>query len=324
MRVLVTGATGLVGNNVVRLLLDRGVTVRVLARTTSDPRPLQGLSVEVAAGDVRDDDSIRSAMEGVTHVVHSAAHVHIGWTGLELQRAINVEGTRHVGEAALAAGARMVHVSSVDALGIGQLNQVADEDTPRVGNTPCSYVTTKREAEESLQKIITRGLNATIVNPGFMLGPWDWKPSSGRMLLGVGRRFAPLAPTGGCSICDVQDVAAGIVAALERGVAGRNYILAGYNHSYLDLWRLFARVGGSRPAIMKLGPAQRFLAGRAGDWWGRLTGKEPDVNSAAIAMSSLNHFYQSTRARAELGFTNRPLEETVQNAWSWFQTHGYV
>lgn len=324
MRVLVTGATGLVGNNVVRQLLERGDAVRVLTRSTSDPRPLRGLPIEHSLGDVRDERSVREAMRDVTHVVHSAAHVQIGWTGLETQRAINVEGTRIVAEAARSAGVRMVHVSSVDALGVGTQEKPADEDMPRVGKIECPYVITKREAEEELQLVIGRGLDATIVNPGFMIGPWDWKPSSGRMLLGVGGRFAPLAPIGGCSICDVRDVAAGILVAIEKGRVGVNYILGGYNQSYFEIWRLFARVGGSRPAIMRMGPAQRFLIGRFGDLLGSLMKRELDVNSAAVAMSSLPHYYSSDRARAELSYRNRPLEQTVRDAWSWFKENSYV
>lgn len=324
MRVLVTGATGLVGNNVVRQLLERGDVVRVLTRSTSDSRPLQGLPIEFALGDIRDQRTVQQAMQGVTHLIHSAAQVHIGWSGLDLQRAINVEGTRIVADSARSAGVRMVHVSSVDALGLAADGQPADEEVPRVGKTACPYVITKREAEEALRQVIGKGLDATIVNPGFMIGPWDWKPSSGRMLLGVGRRFAPLAPTGGCSICDVRDVTAGILAALEKGRVGVNYILGGYNKSYLEIWRLFARIGGSRPAMMRMGPLQRFLIGRSGDLLGAVTRREPDVNSAAMAMSSLFHYYSSDRARAELAYRNRPLEESVCDAWSWFKENSYV
>jgi dihydroflavonol-4-reductase len=324
MKVLVTGATGLVGNNVVRLLIERGHTVRVLTRSTSDPRPLQGLPVEHSQGDIRDESSVRQALQGMSHVIHSAAQVQIGWSGLELQRAVNVEGTRIVATAARDAGLRMVHVSSVDALGIGTKQQPANEDMPRVGKIACPYVITKREAEDLLRDMMANGLDVTIVNPGFMIGPWDWKPSSGKMLLQIGSRFAPLAPTGGCSICDVRDVAAGIVAALERGRSSTNYILGGYNTSYLEIWRLFARIGGSRPPWMRMGPAQRFIAGRAGDLLGTITRREPDVNSAAVAMSSLLHYYSSDRARAELGYSNRPLEETVEDAWNWFKENSYV
>jgi dihydroflavonol-4-reductase len=172
--------------------------------------------------------------------------------------------------------------------------------------------------------MIAAGLNAVIVNPGFMLGPWDWKPSSGKMLVGVGSRFAVLAPTGGCSICDVRDVAVGILSAMERGKVGENYILAGHNQSYLEIWRLFAKVGGSRPPVMRMGPLQRFFAGRGGDLLGRLKHRELDINSASLAMSSLFHHYSSDRAHAELGYQIRPLEETVRDAWNWFREHGYV
>jgi dihydroflavonol-4-reductase len=328
MRVLVTGATGLVGNNVVRLLLEHGHTVRVLTRSTSDPRPLEGLPLEQVQGDVRDASSLLRAVQGVEYVVHSAAHVQVGWSGLDVQRAINVEGTRQVAEAARSAGARMVHVSSVDALGLAPGGEAADETTPRTGDgpskTPCPYVVTKRESEVALREVIARGLDAVIVNPGFMIGPWDWKPSSGKMLLGVASQFAVLAPTGGCSLCDVRDVAAGILSALARGRCGENYILAGYNLSYLELWRLFARISHSRAPWMRMGPLQRIAAGRVGDLLSKLRGRELDVNSAAIAMSSLHHYYCSAKAERELGYHNRPAEETVQDAWDWFREHGYA
>src|SRR5262245_25415160 len=108
-KTLVTGATGLVGNNVVRLLLARGIPVTVLVRSTSDPRPLAGLAVETVEGDVRDTNAVRRACQRIGVVVHAAAQVHIGWKGLDEQRNINVQGTRHVAEAARDSGARMIH-----------------------------------------------------------------------------------------------------------------------------------------------------------------------------------------------------------------------
>ena len=324
MKTLVTGATGLVGNNVVRLLIEKNQPVRVLVRANSDPRPLAGLDVEFAFGDVRDESAVRTASRGVDQIVHAAALVHIGWSQLEQQREINVKGSRLIAEAALAEGIRLVHVSSVDALGLGVAGIAADEETPRAGKTPCSYVITKREAEVAVREVIDRGLDGRIVNPGFMLGPWDWKPSSGRMLIAVGKRFAVLAPTGGCTVCDVRDVASGILAALEQGESGRNYILGGFHQTYFELWRLFARVGGSRPPVARLGPAMRFLVGRSGDWISRWTRGELEINSAAMAMSSLFHYHTSARAVAELGYQNRPLEQTIQDAWEWFSAYGYV
>ena len=324
MTFLVTGATGLVGNNVVRPLLERGQAVRVLVRRESDPRPLQGLDVERVWGDVRDAAAVRQACQGVSVVVHSAAIVHFGWTGLELQRAVNVQGTEHVAAAALEAGARMLHVSSIDALGVGSRDAPADEDSPREGKIPCTYIVTKREAEAVVRGYIKRGLDAVIVNPGFMLGPWDWKPSSGRMLLEVATRFTPLAPTGGLTSCDVRDVVDGLLAACEKAPAGRQFILAGENLTYQQIWCLFAEVSGGRKPWFRAGPLMRFLGGYGGDLWGRITGREPDVNSAAVRMSSLFHYYSSARAVAELDYRTRPFRQSVADAWAWFVEHGYA
>lgn len=321
---LVTGATGLVGNNVVRMLCARGQSVRVLVREASNRRPLDGLDLDIAIGDVRDVDSIKRAMTDVSQVIHCAARVHIGWTDLELQRAVNVDGTRNVALAALRANAKMVQVSTVDALGVGSPDVPADEDSPREGKLLCTYVVTKREAEQVFLEEVSRGLHGVIVNPGFMLGPWDWKPSSGRMLLEVAGRFTPLAPTGGCSACDVRDVAAGILAALDRGASGRNYILAGENITYMELWRKIARITGGVPPIRRIAPWTRFVIGRGGDLIGKLTGREPDVNSATVRMSCRYHYYSIERAQTELGYVVRPLEETISDAWNWFQAEGYT
>ncbi|MGD9722486.1 MAG: NAD-dependent epimerase/dehydratase family protein [Pirellulales bacterium] len=324
MVTLVTGATGLVGNNVVRALVARGQSVRVLARDQADPRPLADLDVEVVRGDVRDQQTVMQAMRGVAAVIHAAAYVHIGWHGMDVAQAINVEGTRHVAEAACAGGARMVHVSSVDALGNRPRRQAADEETPPNGGVLCPYVLTKRGAEQAVLDNVARGLQATIVNPGYMIGPFDWKPSSGRMLLHVAKGWGLFAPLGANSYCDVRDVAGGILAALERGQAGRRYILGGEVLSYFQAWRVFAEVTGGTPPIVPAGLLMRMGAGYVGDLWGAVTGREPDVNSASTALSAQWRNYSCARAERELGYSSRPLRAAAIDAWSWFRAHGYA
>ncbi len=324
MLMLVTGATGLVGNNVVRLLLERGHKVRVLTRTTSDSRPLQDLDVEIVHGDVRNPNEVVQACTGVSFVIHAAAWVHIGWTGNDLAHAVNVRGTHNIAEAARQTGARMVHVSSVDAVGIRSHSVPATEDDPAGGKPLCPYVVTKTGAEQIIMDQVAQGLQAVIVNPGFMFGPWDWKPSSGRMLLTVATRWTPVTPTGGCSVCDVRDVAAGILAAAEHGQIGRRYILAGFNLSYFRLWKLIAQITNGRLPWFPAGPLMRLAGARWGDLQGKLTGREPDVNSASVKMSNLFHYYSSARAQAELGYQNRALEDSIRDAWDWFRQNGYV
>lgn len=324
MAILVTGATGLLGNNLVRYLLAQGQAVRVLTRITSDPRPLEGLSVDLVKGDVREPGEVARAMAGVEGVIHSAAQVHIGWTGLELARAVNVDGTRHVALAALERGVRMVHISSVDALGLPPRGQTADESSLPGGKPLIPYVATKIAAEKVIAELLPRGLQAVIVNPGFMLGPWDWKPSSGRMLLEVAQRTTPAAPTGGCSVCDVRDVTKGTWSAYRQGKVGERYILAGQNLSYFQLWRMFSKLGGGAGPWLPAGPLIRVIGGWGGDLWTRISGHEGAVNSAALSMGRLRHFYSSARAAAELGYVNRPLRETLQDTWQWFVDNNYV
>lgn len=324
MLTLVTGATGLVGNNVVRLLLERGHAVRVLYRPNGDSRPLAGLEVEFASGDVRDAASIERACRGASRVIHAAAYVNIGWRNGELHRSVNVEGTQNVCMAARAAGARLVHVSSVDALGVGTRHASADEESPPDLGVHIPYAKSKRDAEQVVLASVAQGLDAVIVNPVFMLGPWDWKPSSGRMLLQVAAGKGIFAPRGGNDFCDVRDVAAGILAAAELGVTGQRYILGGEAMSYLNAWRMMAQVTGGRRPLCKAGPLAIRAAGAWGDLCGRLTGREPEVNSAATRMSALFHHFSYTRAAEDLGYSPRPARQAAEAAWSWFIEHGYA
>ncbi|MFM8291708.1 MAG: NAD-dependent epimerase/dehydratase family protein [Planctomycetia bacterium] len=323
---LVTGATGLVGNNVVRQLVSRGQSVRVLVRGRGETveRAFAGLPVERRFGDLDDAAGLEAAADGAAVVVHAAALVHCGWRHLDEMRAVNVEGTRRVARAARLAGARLIHVSSVDAIGLRPDGLPADEETPPGGMPECPYVVTKREAEAAVLDEVGRGLDAVIVNPVFMVGPWDWKPSSGRMLLEIGAGKGLFAPPGGNDFVDVRDVAAGIMAAIERGRTGCRYILGGHSLSYLEAWRVFARVTGRMPPLGVAPPAAVRLAGLVGDTVSLFTRRERPVNSAAAAMSMLPHNFSSRRAATELGYAYRPFESTVQDAWSWFLDRGYA
>jgi len=324
MLILATGGTGFVGNNVVRMLLNKGHQVRLLVRD-GNPQPcFEGLEVELVEGDICDYSGVDAAFQGVDAVIHSAAMVHIGWSQLQEQRAVNVGGTANLAKAALAHEVRMIYVSSVDALGIGAEDQPANEDSPRTGKIPCSYVVSKSEAEQELRKYIDDGLDAVIVNPGFMLGPNDWKPSSGKMLLEVAAKKPPFAPAGGMTVCHINDVAEGIIAALEKGVAGRNYILGGTLMTYLEAWSLFADVVGNKPPKRRMGKVVAMIAGCIGDLISKLSRHESDINSAAIKMGSLFHYYDCSRAVDELGYNITDARKAVEDAWEWFNEHGYV
>jgi len=325
MRIVVTGATGLLGNNLVRAALARGIDVVALSRTAGRSRSLAGLRLELATADVTDWSTLSGAIHGpIDAVIHCAAHIHIGWTKRDEGIRINSEGTRNALRLAGEHGCRCIHVSTVNTLAIGEQDAIADEETPGDGQIPCTYVVTKRAAEQIARREIELGGDVVIVYPGFMLGPWDWKPSSGRMICDLAGGAPPLAPSGGCSVCDPRDVAHAILTAIDRAPKGGRYVLAGENWTYMQLWRqITSKLRVRRPwAVMRM-PA-KVVAGRAGDWWGNVSGNEPVINSAAIAMSSQYHWYSSDRAVAQLGYSFRPAGDSLRDAIAWLREYGYL
>jgi len=333
MKVFVTGGTGLLGNNIARQLTERGDQVIALVRSEPEPEVFAGVDVELVEGDLFAKEAIERAIERCDAVVHSAAMLHIGWQYLNDSMRANRDGTQAIAEAARRAGKRMVHIGTVNTMAMppqkllgsraaGSL-PVADEQTPLTPETeqvPWSYVLSKRASVEVVSKQVENGLDACVVHPGFMLGPWDWKPSSGRMMLEIGRRaFVPACPTGGCSVCDARDVAAGTIAAIDRGVPGRHYIMAGENWTFRRLWKEMAIRMGRPVPILPIGPLIRAGAILYGNFARSLTGVETDINSAALKMASQKLWFDSSRARQELGYSNRDLSRTLDDAAQWIQ-----
>lgn len=322
--IFVTGGTGLLGNCIIRELCARQIPCRVLCRQGTPRTALEGLEIEIIEGDLHDTRTLEAAARGCQAVVHSAAMIHIGWQQLEESRQVNVAGTQNVIDACIASGVRLIHISTVDTLpaAVDLTRPIDETGTGGLPKVACSYVISKTESEQAVRRAIQEvDLDAVIVHPGFMLGPFDWKPSSGRMFLEVTRAPVVAAPPGGCSVCDARDVAAATVNALELGRVGDSYILAGENLSYRDLWTQMLRVAGRRRRVFPLGGGVQWI-GKGIDRLNRLGARrEGDVNGASIAMGALRHYYASDKARAQIGYQNRPLEETLQDAWSWLALH---
>ncbi len=333
MKVFLTGGTGLLGNNIARQLSDRGDQVVALVREPPADEVFAGVNVEFVCGDLSSSEVIDQAIARCDAVIHSAALIHIGWQLMDESMRANRDGTATVAQAARKHGKRMVHVGTVNTLAMPPQRMfgssasgsfaLADERTPITPETEqvlCSYVLSKRASVEVVQQQIAQGLDACIVHPGFMLGPWDWKPSSGRMMLELGRRpYVPACPSGGCSVCDVRDVAAGTLAALDRGQTGRQYILAGENWTYRRLWKEMAVRMGRPAPVLPIGPLIRAAAVAYGNVARSVTGIETDVNSAALKLSSQMLWFDSSRACSELGYTNRDLSQTLDDAAEWIR-----
>lgn len=315
----ITGATGLVGNNLARRLIARGDRVRVLARGRAR-RELEGLPCEVVEGDLQDEGALRRCFVGADVVVHAAASVWVGVTGREEAQRVNVDGTAAVCRA-MPADALLLHVSSVDALGLGTRARPATEDTaPRAEEGGVPYVDTKRAADVVVR---ASGRPHVLVHPTYMIGPWDWRPSSSQMVLEVARGKARVAPRGGNNFVHVADVCAGMIAAAERAPEGSAWILGNENLSYREAWTRIAAVVGAAPPLGELPPWLGAVAAGALAIPLRLGAPEGTINPATVRMGFLPHYFDPSRARAALGLPATPIEDAVQEAWAWFQARGY-
>ena len=326
MRILITGATGFLGNNLVRALLENGHEVIATVRHSSDPRPLSVLDVEKRHVDLGDSADVNLAVSNAELVIHVAALIHVGWKKLAESRQVNVESTRLLAAAARRKNIRMIHVSTVDTLAAAKhADDVVDETQQEPAKPECAYVVSKREAEQVIFDEVKLGLDAVIVNPGFMVGPWDWKPSSGKMMLTLAKLpILFFTPAGGCSVVDVRDVADGIVSAIANGRSGERYILAGKNMTYLELWRMMAKVMNKRPPVKRLSNWLAGCVGGVGDLCAKVSGNESEVNSAALKLGQMFHWYSSRKAEKELGYRIGDVEDALQDAWEWFKKYDYI
>jgi len=325
--VLVTGGTGFVGANLVRELLADGHRVRVLARPGGDRRALTGLAVELVEGDLLDPGTVRAAVAGARRVFHVAADYRL-WTRepATLFRA-NVDGTRHVLEAAAAAGAeRIVHTSTVGALGLPPDGTPGDEDTPvSLAAMVGPYKASKYLAERVADELAARGAPVVIVNPSAPVGPWDVKPTpTGQMIVDflAGRMFASLDT--GLNVVHVRDVARGHILAAERGRPGRRYVLGHENLTLAQIFALLARITGRRAPRARIPYGVAWLAAAGMEAAARVTGRPPRVSLTAVRMARKRMFFSPARAVRELGLPQTPAEEALRDAVAWFRAHGGV
>ena len=323
MRVLVTGATGLVGAAIARELARRGHAVRALARPSSDATALEGLGAEVVRGDVLDAASVRAALRGCQGVVHTAGIASFRPGMRETLMAVNARGAELVLGAALEAGvARAVLTSSVSALGGSRTPGVADEATSSNAEAlGIDYFVSKLRGEQAGLSLARRGLPLAVVRPAFVLGPGDVHGTSASTVLAVVRRRIPAYVEGGVSFCHVDDVARGHAEALERGRAGELYHLGGHNLAMSEFMARVARLAGIRPPTRLPVPVALAMA-TASSWAARLRGRRPTGSVDLVRASALYTFVTSAKAERELGYSIRPFDDMVRDTLRWYLAQG--
>ncbi len=308
MKVLITGATGFLGSHICRRMVAEGHEVRILSRETSNLQILEGLPIERITGDITDPRHVELAVKDQEWVIHAAANLSYWKRDQAWQTRVNVEGTRYIAQACRKEGVkRLIHVSSVAAIGIPtDPRYPANEDFSfNLEGSGLIYHLSKRRAEEEVMAEVTRGLDAVIVNPASIFGPYGFRYRGAEMMRKV--RLTRLVPyfTGGICVVHVQDVIEGIFAALERGVPGCRYILGGENLTYQALVKRTARAMNLRRRFIPIPPLITGLAAMILEPWGRLRNRRPRITYIIHYLASRYHFYDSSKARRTLGYTPR-------------------
>lgn len=326
MTVVVTGASGHLGINLVQALARNGVPTRVLVHRNS--APLEEMDVDIAHGDVLDLDSLRSAFAGAELVYHLAGAISISGDPHGAVRAVNVTGADNVARTALRCGVRrLVHCSSIHAFDMRRQAPIT-ESSPRVTDDPRvhrAYDRSKAEGEKRVREVIDQGLDAVIIHPTGVIGPSDHEPSRmGRFFLRLYRGTLPGLVAGAFDFVDVRDVANGMIVAADQGRTAESYLLSGHDIEIPELASMAASITGRKPPRLTVPGLVARLGTPLMSAVAAMSRSEPLYTKESLATLREAPKVDSTKAVSELGFAARPIEETVADIYRWFAATGFI
>jgi dihydroflavonol-4-reductase len=333
MHCFMTGASGFVGANLAHELTARGHRVKALIRQTADLSGLAGAQVEPIRGDISDRGWLEKAMRGCDWCFHVAASYHLWLPDYKPMYAANVEGTRHVLEAAAAAGCRrIVYTSTVGciALPIERDGKVvpSDEASPVSGAQMTNhYKRSKWQAEEVALELAAKGLPIVIVNPSTPIGPRDVKPTpTGQIIVNFLNRRMPAYMDTGLNWVHVRDVAAGESMAAEKGRVGDRYILgnAAGNWTMHETLVVLEELSGVPAPKFRVPYLVALMAAYGNEAVSAISGKPPKAPLAGVRMAKYKMFFNPAKAISELGLPQTPPRQAFADAIEWFKQNGHV
>lgn len=325
-KVLVTGATGFLGTHLTRDLVKKGHQVSILARPTSNLTAFQDLGVRICKGDITDSLSVLQATEGQDVVYHLAGLIAYKRADRAKMEEVNVKGTRLVIDACLSNHVqKLLHLSSVVTIGANPKPQPIDENFEfNLSEYNLGYFETKRVAENMIvQAHKENGLNAYMINPATIYGAGDATKGSRKTQVKVAKGQFKFYPPGGVNVVHIDDVIEAIHLCLDKGEPARRYIIGGDNLTLKQLFELIAQVAGVKPPRI---PIPRFLLwglGQVGDQL-RALGKETSLSSETAVTASLYHWFDTSRAKKELGFNPQPAAKAIEESVTWMSANGFL
>ena len=326
MKILVTGASGLLGSNVARELYKAGEEVKLFLRPSSDQRGIADLPCEIYYGDITNYEEVAKAVKECDAIVHAASTTSILPMDYSYYESINVKGTENIVKAALKYdNKRLIYVSTANAFGPGsKANPGTELSEFSLFNYNSGYINSKYIAQQYvLEEVERHGLNAVVVNPTFIVGPYDVKPSSGKLLLYGLQNKMVWCPPGGKNFVHVRDVALGIHQALQKGVNGHCYLLAGENLSYREFFSLLNQLSGNKRRLVQLSKSFVYSVGLASGIWSAISKQKMEMNRTNARLACLDNYYCGNKAKSAFNLTTTPLKEGIKEAIKWFENEGY-
>jgi dihydroflavonol-4-reductase len=325
--IIVTGATGHIGNVLVRQLLARDEEVRAIIPPAEDITPVRELKVDIVEGDVCNIDSLIMAFKDSEIVYHLAGIISILSGRSKLLYEVNVVGTQNVIKACMLTGIkRLVYTSSIHAIAEPPHGTMIDETLPcNPDRVPNGYGASKARSTLDVLEGVERGLNAVIVHPTGVIGPFDYRISEmGQLILDFANNKLKVYIDGAYDFVDVRDVASGIILAGEKGQSGARYILSGEQISVHQLMLMLQEISKIKAPSFKVPVWLARIAARFSPLYYQLTQKTPRFTTYSIDVLRSNSQVCSDKARQQLGFTTRSIKQSLSDAISWFKENGYI
>ena len=323
MTTLVTGATGFLGSAIARELLKDGRKIKLLARSNADLGNIEGLEAEIVKGDLRDRESLKSALQGCSRLYHAAAFYSLWNKDKKLIYDINVQGTRNILKTALDLGLEnVVYTSTVGCIGLSKDRRATNEDYPMDPATLSNdYKLSKFQAEKIALEMHGRGLPVVIVNPSTPMGPRDIKPTpTGKIVLDFLNGKMPAYLDTGLNLIDVTDCARGHILAEEKGKPGERYILGNKNMSLKEILLALEKITGIKAPSIKIPHWVAYTAGLACETLSNLITKTPPaIPLSGVKMAKYFMYFDSSKAIRELGLPQNSVENALGQSVQWFQ-----
>ena len=322
--ILVTGATGHIGAAVIRELTKENFKIRALVHKHAGE--LSNHNVEIFYGDILDRESLKKALTGVDGVIHLAAIISIIGDPDGMVEKTNVFGVKNVAEVALECGVkRFVHACSIHAFETHLKGSVIDENSPRVDSSSPAYDQSKNRGEMELRKVMSKGLDAIIIHPTGVIGPWDFVPSRmGNVFLDLINKKMPALIEGGFDFVDSRDVAQVIVAALTRGRSGENYIVSGRYFTVRNLAEIAGNISGIRPPKMTTPLWLAKLIAPFAEIYVKITKTEPLFTRESLHALCASQVISHAKANRDFGYFPRDIRESISDIYKSFHATGLL